>query len=126
MRSGVRVRLWVVWALFAVALALLLTIPRFVPPRQIPWNAGQAAVAGFVLALLSLTAAVSTFAGREQLLEDARLTRRLMLYTLWARCLLIGAFGAVLAWGSASPASAWAFIASGAALLLLHAPRSAH
>jgi membrane protease YdiL (CAAX protease family) len=126
MRSGIRARLWVVWLLCAAGLALLLTVPRFVPPRPIPWNAGQAAVAGFVLALLSLTSGVSTFAGREQLLEEPGLSRRLMLYTIWARCLLIGVFGAVLAWGASSPGSAWPFIAGGAALMLFHAPRGVH
>ena len=125
MRSGIRVRLWVVWALFAAALALLLTIPRFVPARPVPWNAGQAAVAGFVLALLALTAGVSTFAARETLREESPLSARLMLYTLWARSLLIGGFGAALAYASASPASAWPFIAGGAVLLLIHAPRDA-
>ena len=82
------------------------------------------AVAGFVLALLALTAAVSTFAGRERLRQQAGATRRVMLLTIWARCTLVGVFGSLLAYGAASPAAAWPFIAGGAVLLLIHAPRA--
>jgi hypothetical protein len=82
-------------------------------------------VAGFVLALLALPAAVSTFAGREVLGEHPRDTSRLTILTIWARCWLIGGFGGLLAYGAASPAMGWPFITGGAVLLLVHAPRRA-
>ena len=46
-----------------------------------------------------------------------------MLLALWARCLLIGIFGCLLAYGAASPAAAWPFISAAAVLLVFHAPR---
>jgi hypothetical protein len=127
-----RRQVWGVWALFAGLLVLLLEIPWLVPGREIPWNTGQAAVAGFVLALLALVAGVSSFALREQVrvflasepdTPASRSRARLMALDLWTRCVVIGALGAVLAWGSASPRAAWPFVAGGAALLVFHAPR---
>jgi hypothetical protein len=111
--------------LFAAALGFLPAIPRLVPTRPQPWDSAETAVATFVLALLALPVAVSTFAGRELLGEHPRDTGRLMLLTIWARCWLIGGFGGLLAYGAASPAVAWPFIAGGAVLLLVHVPRRA-
>jgi hypothetical protein len=122
--NGARSHLWVIWALFAAALAFLPAIPWLVPSRPQPWNAGQAAVAGFVLALLALTAAVSTFAGRETLRQQPGAAGRFVLLTIWGRCGLVGVFGSLLAYGAASPPAAWPFIAGGALLLLIHAPRA--
>jgi hypothetical protein len=124
--SEARKRLWVLWVLFAASLALLQPVlVRLVPRRQQPWNAAEAAVAGFVLALLALPLAVSTFAGRETLREESGGTARFTLYTIWARCLLVGFLGCVLAYGAGSPQATWPFIAGGAVLLLIHAPRGA-
>jgi hypothetical protein len=124
-----RRRLWALWAIFAAALALLVAIPHLVPSRPHPWYAAQIAVAGLVLALLSLPAAVSTFALRERLGEDRAAApgppaaAQPLLLALWARCVLIGVFGCVLSLGAASPAAGWPFAAAAAALLVLHAPR---
>jgi hypothetical protein len=109
-------------------------LPRLVLLRHDPWHPAQTAVAGFVLALLSLTLGVSTFAQRERLgeLRDAasepiapaafaRLRRQLL--ALWTRCALIGVCGGVLAVGAASPPASWPFLGGAAALLVLHAPR---
>jgi hypothetical protein len=132
--SRVRGQLWGLWALFLASLALQLAIPHLVASREHPWHSGQTAVAGFVLALFSLTAAVSSFALRETLRESCRATPdpsspshvrsiRAMLLGLWARCFLIGAFGCLLAYGAASPSAAWPFVSAAAVLLVFHAPR---
>jgi hypothetical protein len=131
----VRRGLWALWTTFLVALAALLATAHLVPARQHPWHPAQTAVAGFVLALLSLTLGVSTFAAREKLAEVRAATPapvpaasvarvRGLLLTLWARCLLIGVFGCLLAYGGASPAAAWPFLLAAAVLLVLHAPRA--
>jgi hypothetical protein len=128
-----RRQLWSLWTIFLASLALELAILHLVPGRQKPWHPAQTAVAGFVLALLALPAAVSTFAMREKL-REVRATPgpdspsgvsgiRATLLALWARCLLIGFFGCLLAYGAASPRAAWPFVAAGAALLVFHAPR---
>jgi hypothetical protein len=130
--SGV---LWLLWALFVAALALEPLIAERVSGRPHPWHAGQAAVAGFVLALIGTALGVWTFALRESLaLRDLRAGRldpatsegfsrlRQMLLVIWFLCLLIGLLGSGLAWGSASSASSWPYLAAAAALLLIHAP----
>jgi hypothetical protein len=130
----VRRQLWGLWALFLASLALQLALPQLVASRQHPWHSGQTAVAGFVLALFSLTAAVSSFALREKLRESCRAAPdpsspshiasvRAMLLGLWVRCFLIGAFGCVLAYGAASPSAAWPFVSGATVLLVFHAPR---
>jgi hypothetical protein len=127
-----RHQLWATWAGFAALVALQLAMPRLLPTREIPWHAGQPAVAGFVLALLAMVAGVSSFALREQVRvllagapdPGAVFARvRVMLLDLWARCLAIGVLGSILAWGAASPVAAWPFVAGAAALLSFHAPR---
>jgi O-antigen/teichoic acid export membrane protein len=88
-------------------------------------------VVSFVLVILSLPLAVSTFGLREKLSAEApgldspgsATEVRATLLRLWARCLLIGFFGCLLAYGSASPAAAWPYISASAVLLALHAPR---
>ena len=109
-----RRRVWGVWASFGVLLVASLEIPRWLPAREIPWHAGQAAVAGFVLALLAMVAGVSSFALREQVrvflasqpdTPASRSRVRLMVIDLWTRCVAIGMLGSILAWGAASPAS---------------------
>jgi hypothetical protein len=128
--------LWLLWATFLGLLALELLIPYLVPNRPDPWYAAQTAVAGFVLALFSLTAGVGTFALRETLvlrkirrgaidpLTPSGFARvRTTLLGLWALCLLIGLFGSVLAYAAASPRAAWPYVAGAAVLLVLHAPR---
>ena len=117
---------WGLWVVSVALLAVELAVPYLVPSRRDPWQGAETAVAGFVLALLSFPAAVSTFALREQLADAAaaRVARvRFLLLALWGRCLLIGLFGCVMAYGAASPAAAWPFAAGAAVLLVLHAPR---
>jgi hypothetical protein len=132
--TSIRVQIHGLWVFFWALLALTHAIPGLVPVRPDPWHAGQTAVAGFVLALLSLAAAVSTFAARESLRDLRAATPdppppesvarvRLLLVSLWARCVLIGVFGALLAYGAGSARAAWPFTAGAAALLVLHAPR---
>jgi hypothetical protein len=132
MATEARRELWGLWAGFAVLLALTMELPRLLPGREIPWHAGQAAVAGFVLALLAMVAGVSSFALREQVravlvsgLDPGASRSRvlLMLLDLWTRCIAVGALGSVLAWGAAAPRAAWPFVLAGAALLVFHAPR---
>jgi hypothetical protein len=127
-----RRQVWGVWALFGVLLVVSLEIPRLLPTREIPWHAGQAAVAGFVLALLAMVAGVSSLALREQVrvflanepdTPASRTRVRLMVLDLWTRCVVIGVLGSILAWGAASPVAAWPFVAGAAALLVFHAPR---
>jgi hypothetical protein len=120
-----RRQLWALWLLALGLLACELGALYLAPDRVDPWHPAQTAVAGFLLALLGLTLGVSTFALRERLAElraasEVRRTRLL----LWARCLVVGALGAVLAWGAASPAAALPFVAAAAALLVIHAPRA--
>ena len=134
--SGSRGALWVLWAGFAVLLALELAFAYGVPSRLHPWYDAQASVAGFVLALLSLVTGVGTFTLRESLaLREIRSGAldpntpagfarvRLMLIVLWTLCLLIGLLGCGLAYGAASPRSAAPYIFAAAVLLMLHAPR---
>ncbi len=131
-----RSALWILWAIFAALLTLELRIAYVVPARPHPWYEAQAAVAGFVLALLSVLAAVGTFTLRETLAmreirrgaldpsTDVGFVRvRGMLIVLWTLCLVIGLLGGLLAWGAASPRAAWPYFLGAAALLVLHAPR---
>jgi hypothetical protein len=131
-----RLTLWVLWALGFAGLALELAILRIVPGRLQPWYEAQTSLANFVLALLSLVAVVGSFSLRETLaLRDLRrgtldprtpegIARlRSMLLVLWGLCLVIGLFGAVLAWGAASPRAAWPYTIAAAVLLVVHAPR---
>jgi len=128
--------LWLLWALFLASLALSLALPRILPSRLHPWHPAQAAVAGFVMALLSLAAAVGTFSLRESwVLRDIRAgaldprtpagfaSVRRMLLALWTLCLVIGLLGSVVAYGSALPDAAWPYVLAATALLVLHAPR---
>jgi hypothetical protein len=125
-------RLWVLWSICFAALAALLAVAHGVAGRPRPWHPAQTAVAGFVLALLALALGVSTFAAREKLAEiraatpaPASLARtRGLLLALWTRCLVIGAFGCLLAYGGGSPVTAWPFVSAAAVLLVLHAPRA--
>ena len=130
----VRRQLWGIWTIFLASLALQLAILHLVPGRQHPWHPAQTAVGGFVAALLSLPAAVSTFALREKLREVRDATDdpisptsvarvRGILIAIWARSLLIGFFGCLLAYGAASLTAAWPFVSAAAALLVFHAPR---
>ena len=48
--------LWLIWAALAGPLALWLALPAWIGHHPDPWYAAQAAVAGFVLALLALAA----------------------------------------------------------------------
>jgi hypothetical protein len=134
--TGSRRSLWLLWALFLGMLCLEPLLARHLPVRAIPWHGGQAAVAGFVLALAAIALGVWTFALREALaLRDVRAGRldphtpeglwrmRAMLLALWAFCLLPGLLGSVLAWGSGTPQASWPYVLGGGALLLLHAPR---
>jgi hypothetical protein len=134
--SAPRVALWILWAIFAALLALELRIAYLLPARPHPWYEAQVAVAGFVLALLSVLAAVGTFTLRETLgmrrirsgeldpNTQAGFARvRDMLIVLWTLCLVIGGLGMLLAWGAARPRAAWPYCIGAAALLMLHAPR---
>jgi hypothetical protein len=132
--TSIRVKIYSLWALCLALLALTHAIPGLVPVRPDPWNAGETAVAGFVMALLALAAGVSTFAARESLRDLRAATSdppppesvarvRLLLTSLWGRCVLIGVLGALLAYGAGSARAAWPFTAGAAVLLALHAPR---
>jgi hypothetical protein len=128
---------WVLWGAVLGLLALELVVPRWLPIRAQPWDAAQTAVARFVLAIFSLVAAVGTFTLRETFALGpirggsldpstpagfARVLTTLLL--LWLLCLLIGLFGSLLAYASASPARAWPYVAGAAVLLVVHAPRA--
>jgi hypothetical protein len=134
--SAPRWALWILWAVFAALLALQLRMAYVIPPRPHPWYEAQVAVAGFVLALLSVLAAVGTFTLRETLAmrqirrgeldpnTEAGFARvRGMLVVLWTLCLVIGLLGGALAYGAGSPRAAWPYFLGAAALLVLHAPR---
>jgi hypothetical protein len=134
--TGSRSALWVLWAGFVALLALELAFAHLVPSRPQPWYDAQAAVAGFVLALLSLVAGVATFTLRESLAlreirqgaldphTSAGLERvRTMLVVLWALCLGIGLLGSGLAYGAARPRAAWPYLIAAGVLLVIHAPR---
>src|SRR5262245_37877135 len=122
--GGSPASLWILWALFLGVLALEPLLAERVSGRPVPWNTGEAAVAGFVLALMAMALGVWTFALRESLaLRDLRAGRldlatqegfsrlRQMLLVLWFLCLLIGLLGSGLAWGASSPTSSWPYIA---------------
>ena len=128
---------WILWSACVGVLALEIVLPRVLPSRPQPWDAAQAAVAEFVLAIFSLVAAVGTFTLRETLAlgpvrrgsldpsTPAGLARlRATLAVLWLLCLLIGSFGSLLAYATANPGQAWPYIAGAAALLVVHAPRA--
>lgn len=134
--SAPRWALWILWAVFAALLALELRIAYVLPARPHPWYEAQVAVAGFVLALLSVLAAVGTFTLRETLAmrqirrgeldpnTEAGFARvRSMLVLLWTLCLVIGLLGCGLAFGANSPRAAWPYVFAAAVLLVLHAPR---
>lgn len=133
---GIRWWLWSWWAASFAVLALELATPNLVPRPTAPWDDAQTAVAGFVAAIFSFTAGVWTFALRESFaLRDIRegaldpatpegvARLRAMLFALWGLCLLIGLFGAILAWAASRPRAAWPYAAGAAALLIVHAPR---
>jgi hypothetical protein len=127
---------WLLWAIFLMLVAVEAWAPHVVPTRQHPWHPAATAVAGFVLALLALAAMVGTFALRETLvMKDLRAGMldprspaglaqiRSMLLWQWTLCLLIGLFGDLIAYGAATPAAAWPYVAAAAVLLAIHAPR---
>ena len=89
-----------------------------------------------MFAQLSFAAIVGTFALRETLaLKDVRAGMldprsplglaqlRMMLLSLWTLCLVIGLFGTLEAYGAATPAAAWPYVAAATVLLEIHAPR---
>jgi hypothetical protein len=128
--------LWILWAAMLAWLAVALALPLRLPLPD-PWNAGEAAVAIFVLSILALVAGVGSFAIRESLaLRDLRsgaldpgtpagfAQLRRALLVLWALCDAIGILGFLAAFGSASPRVALPYTAGAALLLLLHAPRA--
>ena len=127
---------WLLWGTCLALVAGELLASHLVPGRRPAWYAAQTALANFVFAMLALSAAVGTLALRETLaLKDLRsgaldprtpvgfAQMRRMLLWLWALCLLIGAFGNVVAYGAATPASARPWLAGATALLVFHAPR---
>jgi len=133
---GSRRTLWILWAGFLALLVLDLGMPQLVTPRSDPWVAAQTAVAGFVFALFSVAAGVGTFALREDLLLSGLRTGALdprtpagfaqvrrTLFALWTLCLLIGIFGGVIAYGSATATAAVPYVVAAAVLLAIHAPR---
>lgn len=134
---GSRASLWTLWVISLLVLALQVAWTTLAAPRADPWNAAETAVAGFVLSLFALSAAVGSFAIRETfLLRDLRRgaldlatpsglarTRRVLL-GLWALCLLIAVFGGIVGYGAASPRAAWPYQIGAGVLLVLHAPRS--
>jgi hypothetical protein len=134
--TGSRVALWGLWALFLALLALELALPELLPARPQAWYDAQVSVAGFVLTLLAILAAVGTFTLRETLVgRDVRAGTldprtpagyarvRLMLLALWTLCLLIGLLGVGLAYGAASARLALPYTFGAAGLLAWHAPR---
>ena len=135
--SGSRATLWGLWS-FAVALLglELYLAERLAAAQTFPWAEATVGVAGFVLGVISVALGVWTFALREGL--ALRVVRsgaldpstpggffrlRRMLLALWTLCVVIGALGEVVAWGSGSARMAWPYIGGAGALLLLHAPR---
>jgi hypothetical protein len=133
---GSRWSLWLGWAISFALLALELSAPSLFPRPTAAWDDAQTAVAGLVAAIFSFTAGVWTFALRESLvLRDlrngaldpaspagfARLRERL--FALWGLCLLVGLFGAILAWAASRPRAGWPYAAGAAVLLVVHAPR---
>jgi hypothetical protein len=129
--------LWLIWAVFAGALALEGVVAGRLPARAIPWNAAETAVVQFVLALIALAIGVWTFALRESLaLRDLRAGRlspdteegaarlRGMWLVLWGLALVIGALGCVIAWGSGSARAALPYVLGAAVVLAIHAPRA--
>jgi hypothetical protein len=134
--SRERRSLWILWALMLLALGLYAVLATWLPHRAIPWNAGEAAVAGFVLAIFALACGVGTFALRESLaLREVRrgaldpatpagfARLRRMLFALWLLCHGIAALGCVLVWGSGDPTSVALYVGGAAVLCAIHAPR---
>jgi hypothetical protein len=128
---------WILWAACLGVVAFELALPRVLPRRPEPWDAAQTAVAEFVLAIFSLVAAVGTFTLRETFAlgplrrgaldprtPAGRARIRSTVLVLWLLCLLIGSFGSLLGYASASPGEAWPYVAGAAALLVVHAPRA--
>lgn len=130
--------LWLVWAVMLVGIALDVALPLLLPPPSQPWYEARAQVVRFVLALLSLSAGVGTFALRETLvmrglragvldpMTPQGLARvRATLIVLWALCELIGVFGLVVSLGSGRPTFGWPFAVASVVLLILHRPHAA-
>jgi hypothetical protein len=129
-------RAWLAWAVCLAGWGLECVLASELA-RPEPWAAAQTAVAEFVLAIFSLVAGVGTFVLRETFAlgpirrgaldpdTPAGLRRlRTTLLALWSLCLVIGAFGVVIAWGAASPREAWPYLAGALVLLLVYAPRA--
>lgn len=127
--------LWLVWAGMAASIALWPLLPELIGHRVDPWYAAQAAVAGFVLALLALAAGLGSFALREALVfRDVRERRldptttagaralRWRLVALWLLCAGIGALGGIMIWYSDRVALGLPYLAGAVGLFVLHAP----
>jgi hypothetical protein len=133
--TGARGPLWGIWAGLAGTLAIWPALPELIGHRADPWYAAQSAVAGFVLALLSLAAALGSFALREALVfRDVRERRldpstpagrdalRLRLVALWLLCAVIGSLGGIMIWYSDRLALGLPYLAGSAVLFVVHAP----
>ena len=134
--STSRLFLWLAWAAALALVALEVAVPTLLPRGFRPWDDAETAVGGFVAAIFAFTAGVWSFALRESFaLRDIRegaidpttpagvARLRVMLVALWGLCLLVGAFGATLAWAASRPRAAWPYAAGAAALLVVHTPR---
>jgi hypothetical protein len=126
--------LWLAWGALLATLAVWLALPLLLAPRPAPWSAAETAVAGFVLALLALVAALGSFALRESIVQrepgsepdpatpEGFALVRARLIELWLLCATIGVLGGVMIRYSGRPAAGWPYLAGAAALFVLHAP----
>jgi len=129
--------LWALWATTLSLLGIYAAFPLLVPNVRPPWPPERVDVTSFVLILLCMASAVSSFALRESLLtqrlrsglldtatlEGARHVRRVLI-GCWVLCAAIGTAGFGLELLSAKPAVGWPYLVAAAALLVLHAPRA--
>lgn len=133
--SSVRPSLWLLWALLLATLALWPALPALLGHRADPWYPAQAAVAGFVLALLAVAAGLGSFALREALVfrdvrpvdpatPEGRFGLRLRLAALWLLCAVVGGLGGMMIWFSDRPRLGLPYLAGAAFLFVLHAPRA--
>jgi hypothetical protein len=127
--------LWIVWLAVVVLTGAVALVPTLYGPRTTDSTEAGLEVMQFVLALLSITAAVGSLAVRESVLRgiwrgdyrggsrDAteRLGRALL--GAWVLCLVIAGLGTLLAWFAADPARSWPYLLAAAVLLVYHAPR---
>jgi hypothetical protein len=122
------------WAVLFASLLVWIAMPYVVPPRAQTWYDAQTAVAGFVLAIFALVAAVASFALRESLVRDSAqqqaasgggLWVRTRLVSLWLLCALVGVLGGIMIRYSGTSAVGWPYLALAAGLFVVHAPRPA-